>query len=129
MSLLEFQNESFDNDSKTILKNISVSIEKGDFISIVGPSGSGKSTFLKLCCHLISSTGGNITYKGKNITWYNPTELRKSIGYCFQTPYLFGDTVADNINFPFPLERAYYIFFKYKHSCIFEILHPYFYPL
>jgi putative ABC transport system ATP-binding protein len=99
--LLEFQNVSFDSEDKTILKNISVSIETGNFISIVGPSGSGKSTFLKLCSHLISPTNGSIIYKGKNVTDYNPTELRKSITYCFQTPYLFGDTVMENINFPF----------------------------
>ena len=101
MSLLEFQNVSFYDDDKIILKNILVSIEKDDFISIVGPSGSGKSTFLKLCSHLISPTNGNIIFKGKNFTDYSPTELRKSIAYCFQTPYLFGDTVMENINFPF----------------------------
>ncbi len=105
MSIIEFQNVSFDNDGKTILKNISISIAKGDYISIVGPSGSGKSTFLKLCSHLISPTGGNIIYKGKNITEHNPTELRKSIAYCFQMPFLFGDTVAENINFPFSIRN------------------------
>lgn len=105
MSLLEFQNVSFDNDDKTILKNISVNIDQYDFISIVGPSGSGKSTFLKLCSHLISPTIGNIVFKGKNFTDCNPTELRKSIAYCFQTPYLFGDTVMENINFPFSIRN------------------------
>lgn len=106
MSLLEFKNVFFNNDGKTILKNISVNIEPGDFISIVGSSGSGKSTFFKLCSHLISPTNGNILYKGKNITEYNPTELRKSIALCFQTPYLFGDKVMDNINFPFSLRNS-----------------------
>lgn len=103
MSLLDFDNVSFENDNKTILKNISVNIEPGDYISIVGPSGSGKSTFLKLCSNLISPTDGNITYKGKNIDSYNPTELRKSIMYCFQTPYLFADTVMENISFPYSI--------------------------
>ncbi|RCX14348.1 putative ABC transport system ATP-binding protein [Anaerobacterium chartisolvens] len=106
MSLLEFQNVSFDNEGKTILKNISVSIKQGDFISIVGPSGSGKSTFLKLCNNLISPAAGSIMYKGKNINEYNPTELRKSIAYCFQTPCLFGDMVIENIKFPFSIRNA-----------------------
>lgn len=106
MSLLEFQNVSFNNDNKEILKNITVSIQKGDFISIVGPSGSGKSTFLKLCSHLISPTNGTITFKDKNFTDYNPTELRKSIAYCFQTPYLFGNTVMENVNFPFSIRNV-----------------------
>ncbi|WP_127836786.1 ABC transporter ATP-binding protein [Clostridium prolinivorans] len=106
MSILEFQNVFFDNDGKTILKDISLTINQGDFISIVGPSGSGKSTFLKLCSHLISPSSGNIIYHDKNFMEYNPTELRKSISYCFQSPYLFGDTVMDNIIFPFTLRNA-----------------------
>ena len=106
MSFLEFQNVFFENDSTSILKNISINIEQDDFISIVGPSGSGKSTFLKLCSHLISPTKGNIIFKGKNFTDYSPTELRKSIAYCFQTPYLFGDTVMENVNFPFSIRNV-----------------------
>jgi len=105
VSLLELENVNFENDGKTILKNISLKIEPGDFISIVGPSGSGKSTFLKLCSQLISPTNGTITYHGKDFTQYNPTELRRTIAYCFQTPYLFGDTVMDNIKFPFAIRN------------------------
>jgi len=105
LSLLEFQNVSFINDGETILKNISLTIEKGDFISVIGPSGSGKSTLLKLSSHLISPTKGNIIFKGKNVTEYNPTELRKKIAYCFQSPYLFGSTVLDNLIFPFSIRN------------------------
>lgn len=105
LSLLEFQNVFFINDNKTILKNITISINSGDYISIVGPSGSGKSTFLKLCCHLISPTEGTIVYKGKSIMECSPMELRKNIAYCFQTPYLFGATVMDNISFPYAIRN------------------------
>ncbi|MDT8715967.1 ATP-binding cassette domain-containing protein [Clostridium sp. 19966] len=103
MPLLEFQNTFFINDNKTILKDITMSINQGDYISVVGPSGSGKSTFLKLCCHLISPTKGTIIYKNKSIMEHNPIELRKNIAYCFQTPYLFGETVMDNIYFPYQI--------------------------
>lgn len=105
LSLLQFKNVHFDNDGKNILKNICIDIESKDFISIVGPSGSGKSTFLKLCSHLINPSSGSITFKDKSITEYSPTELRKSIAYCFQTPYLFGDTVIENISFPFSIRN------------------------
>lgn len=101
MSLLTFQNVSFHHNEKEILTNISVEIEQGDYMSIVGPSGSGKSTLLKLCSHLITATNGTIVFKGKNFMDYSPTFLRTNIAYCFQTPYLFGDTVIENINFPF----------------------------
>lgn len=103
MSLLEFQNMFYIDDNKSILKDITIPINQGDYISVVGPSGSGKSTFLKLCCHLVSPTEGYIIYKNKSIMEYNPIELRKNIAYCFQTPYLFGQTVADNVSFPYQM--------------------------
>lgn len=117
MTLLKFQNVSFLSERKTILHNLSLDIEEGCFISIVGPSGSGKSTFLKLCCHLLSPSEGKITFRDKDIREYNPTELRRRIGYCFQTPYLFGETVEDDMSFPYAirnqelnLDRVYRLF-------------------
>jgi len=94
------------DDNRSILDDITISINSGDYISIVGPSGSGKSTFLKLCCHLISPATGQILYRNKSIEEYNPTDLRKDISYCFQTPYLFGDTVMDNISFPYSIRNS-----------------------
>lgn len=105
MSFLKLNNISFVKEDKQILKNIKLEIEKGDFLSIVGPSGSGKSTLLKLCCDLISPTEGNITFMDKDIAAYNPVELRKKINYCFQTPYLFGETVMDNLSFPYIVRK------------------------
>lgn len=101
LSFLELQNVSFADSEKPILKDVSVNVDANDFISIIGPSGSGKSTFLKLCSHLISPTSGDIMFKDKDFNEYNPTDIRRNIAYCFQTPYLFGDTVMENINFPF----------------------------
>lgn len=106
MALLQFENVSYVYDGKAILDDICVNIQPGEFISVVGPSGSGKSTFLKLCSNLISPTGGVVSYKEKNIWEYNPVELRKKIAYCFQTPYLFGDSVMENVAFPYSLRNS-----------------------
>lgn len=103
MSLLEFDKVYFERDGKAIIKDFSLKAEQWDFISVVGTSGSGKSSFLKLCCHLISPTRGKIIYQGKDMLEYNPMSLRKSISYCFQIPHLFGDTVEDNLIFPYDL--------------------------
>lgn len=105
MSLLEFYNVSFKNCDELIINNLSIKIKSGDFISIVGPSGSGKSTFLKLCNHLYSPSKGKILFKGTNLADLDPTDLRKSICYCFQTPYLFGRSVLDNVTFPFKVRN------------------------
>ncbi len=105
MALVELQNVNYSCDSKGIIKDFSLTIPAGDFISVVGPSGSGKSTFLKLCSHLISPTSGVILFNHKSVFNYNPVELRKDIVYCFQTPYLFADTVMDNLAFPFQIRN------------------------
>ncbi len=101
MSLLEFHKVTYVHDNKTVLKNVSVNVEAGAFLLITGPSGSGKSALLKLSCNLISPTRGEISFKSKSLYNYTPSELRKSITYCFHTPYLFGDTVMENLRFPF----------------------------
>lgn len=100
---LEIKNIHYKIGNKPILNGLSLEIKKGDCISIVGPSGSGKSTFLKLCADLITPSQGEIKFNGKSYCTYNPCELRKKISYCTQTPYLFGDTVMDNIEFPYKI--------------------------
>lgn len=105
LAQMRFQNVFYRDGEKTILDDLSIDIESGDYISIMGPSGSGKSTFLKLCCHLISPTDGTILFDGRDIMQQDPTELRKKICYCFQTPVLFGDTVEDNLSFPYTIRK------------------------
>lgn len=103
MSLIEFIDVSFESGNDKILDHISFIAENRDYISIVGPSGSGKTTLLKLCNHLISPTCGTILYNNRDLNEYEPTELRRKIIYCSQTPCLFPDTVMDNIKFPFQI--------------------------
>jgi putative ABC transport system ATP-binding protein len=105
LSLIQYKNISFADKGNSILKNININIEKGDYISIVGPSGSGKSTFLKLTASLISPTEGSIYFYNKPYNDINPIELRRRISYCFQTPYLFGSNVMDNLCFPFSIRN------------------------
>lgn len=105
LTQIKFQNVFYRDGENTILSNLSVDIEKGDYISVMGPSGSGKSTFLKLCCHLISPTEGKILFNDNDVMQQDPIELRKKICYCFQTPVLFGETVEDNISFAYSIRR------------------------
>lgn len=106
LSLLEFCNVSFKSNGESIINDFSLSLENGAFVSVVGPSGSGKSTFLKLCNNLHSPSSGKILFNGKDVLEYNPMELRKSICYCFQSPYLFGKTVMDNLTFPYKIRNT-----------------------
>ena len=103
MALLELSNISYAVKAKTIIRNVSLAVNEGDYLTIVGPSGSGKSTLLKLCSDLISPTLGSITYNGRNLTTIEPESYRKEVGYCFQRPYLFAKTVRRNILFPYDI--------------------------
>lgn len=117
MALLELSNISYIVKDKAIIRNASLAINEGDYITIVGPSGSGKSTLLKLCSDLISPTSGHITYNGCDLTTIDPESYRKEVGYCFQRPYLFAKTVRRNILFSYDIrgmkpdmERIRYLF-------------------
>lgn len=106
MIMLEAEGISFQHGGTTVLNNISFQVKQQDFILVTGASGSGKSTLLKLCGHLISPTCGIIRYQGRDYTEYGPIQLRQSIAYCFQTPYLFGTTVMENIVYPFAIRNT-----------------------
>ncbi|WP_373600605.1 ABC transporter ATP-binding protein [Paraclostridium bifermentans] len=106
MNILKIINVKYSSDKDEIIKGINLTVEKGDCISIVGQSGSGKSTFLKMLSDLISPTGGAIYYNGKDYKEINPIELRRKISYCIQIPYLFGESVYENLAFPFEIRNT-----------------------
>ena len=76
MEILKIKNITFKDKDNTILDNISLSIKKGECISIVGESGSGKSTILRLCADLISPSAGSIEYNNKNLKNTNNTSIK-----------------------------------------------------
>ncbi|MBO1198531.1 ATP-binding cassette domain-containing protein [Staphylococcus simiae] len=98
--LLEIKDLVYKADDRTILDKMNLQVDKGETIAIVGPSGSGKSTLQKQICNLISPTSGELYFKGKAFSDYNPEELRRHISYLMQNSYLFGETIGDNLKFP-----------------------------
>lgn len=105
MALLEIKQLSFEAEGKKILEDIQFTVENGEFISITGPSGSGKSTLLKIIATILSKTRGELIYEGRSIEQVDPVEYRKEVSYCFQSPVLFGDTVRDNLSFPYEIRQ------------------------
>ncbi|MGY3704215.1 hypothetical protein BW731_10020 [Vagococcus martis] len=105
-TLFNLENIFYSVQNQTILNNINLTIEAGDFITISGPSGSGKSTLLKMLASMITPTSGCLTYKGKTLKKERITDYRKEVSYFFQQPTLFDDTVMDNLKFPFDIRQA-----------------------
>jgi cell division transport system ATP-binding protein len=90
-------------DSVVALENVSVEVEKSEFVFIVGPSGSGKSTFIRLLLKEEEPTRGSIHVAGKNIGNLSPWKvpfLRRNIGTVFQDFKLLPEkTVFENVAF------------------------------
>ncbi len=102
MPLLEIKNLKKNFGELQVLKDINISIEKGEVLVIIGPSGSGKSTFLRCLNLLEQPSGGSIYYNGTDILKpkFNVVEYRRHVGMCFQRFNLFPFmTVLDNVTF------------------------------
>ncbi|MHA2052286.1 MAG: ATP-binding cassette domain-containing protein [Candidatus Hodarchaeales archaeon] len=106
-----------ERSSVVALKSVSLDIEFGDFIAVVGPSGSGKSTLLKILGGLMRPTAGSVNFEGQDITKTPEEELttfrREKIGYVFQEGTLLPDLTAfDNINQSMALAGISYTYRK-----------------
>lgn len=109
MALIELKNiyKSYplDGFELEILKNISLKIEKGEFVAIMGPSGSGKSTLMNILGCLDTPTSGHYTLDGKSVERLSSDELaeirNKKIGFVFQGFNLLSRTTAlENVELP-----------------------------
>ncbi len=90
-------NFSYKDRNFDILKNINLSIKKGEKVGIIGRVGSGKSTIAKLILNLYEPNKGSILVDNTDIRQIDPVDLRHAIGYVPQEPFLFMGTIRDNI--------------------------------
>ena len=96
------------DNKETIIKGISLKVNEGDFISILGPSGSGKSTLLYLLSTLENPTSGEVYYKGKAYSNMKKNEQsimrNEEFGFVFQNFNLINNlTLEDNVLLPITL--------------------------
>lgn len=104
---IEFDDVWFRYGEKWILKGLSLTVNKGETVAIVGPTGAGKSTIVQLLPRLYDVQQGQIRIDGKPLSWYTQKSLRENIAFVPQKPFLFLDTIAENISFgrPFSSEQ------------------------
>lgn len=94
---IEFKNVWFKYEENWVLKDLSFSVEKGQTVALVGPTGAGKSTIAQLLPRLYDVNQGSIEIDGIPLTDYKQRSLREGISFVAQKPFLFFDTVANNI--------------------------------
>jgi putative ABC transport system ATP-binding protein len=80
-----------------ILQDVSVAVDRGGALTLVGPSGSGKSTLLRCLNRLVEPTAGTVRFDGRDIRSLDPRDLRRRAALVMQTPVLFEGTVRDNL--------------------------------
>ena len=99
--LIEFKSVSYKYKETKIqaLKNITFEINSGETVGVIGDTGAGKSTILDLICRLFETDKGEILIDKKNINEYSLKSLRNCIGYVTQNPFLFSESILENIKF------------------------------
>ncbi len=100
---LELRNVSFkykDNE-RYVLRNVSMTIRKGEKLALVGENGAGKSTLIKLIMRLYDVTEGEILFGGVDIRRLNTKAYREKIGAVFQDFQIYGATLAENVKTDF----------------------------
>jgi ATP-binding cassette, subfamily B, bacterial len=99
---IELRNISFKYGTRTVIRDVSLSIEPGQMIGLVGPSGAGKSTLVNLICRFYDVAAGAIFVDGNDIRSFPVEEYRRNIGIVLQEPFLFYGTIAENIAYGRP---------------------------
>ena len=96
---IEYRDVHFTYDQREILHGVSLSIQRGMTVALVGQSGAGKTTFVDLLPRFYDVSGGAIYIDGHDIREYKVEDLRALMGNVNQEPILFNDTVYNNITF------------------------------
>ncbi|MFD0144104.1 MULTISPECIES: ABC transporter ATP-binding protein [unclassified Streptomyces] len=82
---------------KPLIEDLSLTVEPGQTVAIVGPTGAGKTTLVNLLMRFYEVTGGRITLDGVDVSAMTREDLRSGIGMVLQDTWLFGGTIAENI--------------------------------
>jgi len=96
---IEFRNVSFAYDGQPILREISFSVEPGEFVAIVGPSGSGKTTMVSLLPRFYEAGSGEVLIDGVDVKRYRLATLRDQIAIVLQEAVVLSGSIRDNLRY------------------------------
>jgi len=96
---IEFRDLTFSYGERPVLRSVSARIAAGETVALVGPTGSGKSTLMALLARLYDPPPGTVFIDGTDVRDLPLEGLRGAIGFVPQEPFLFSDTIGDNVAF------------------------------
>jgi subfamily B ATP-binding cassette protein MsbA len=100
---ITFENVAFSySEEASVLHDVSLHIEPGQIVGVVGPTGSGKSTVLSLIPRFYDATSGRVLIDGVDVTDYKLSALRAQVGFVLQETVLFRGTIRENIAYGRP---------------------------
>lgn len=94
---LEMENVTFAYEKEAVLENVTLSLEPGEAVALIGPSGAGKTTLASLVARLYDPQEGRILLQGQDVRQVDPRELRGQVAVIPQEPFLFPRTIAQNV--------------------------------
>ncbi|MCF8149386.1 MAG: ABC transporter ATP-binding protein/permease [Burkholderiaceae bacterium] len=99
---IELREVGFRYGNRSVIRNLSLTIQPGEMIGLVGHSGSGKSTLVNLICRFYDVTDGSIRVDGIDVRSLRVADYRRHIGLVLQDPFLFFGSIAENIAYGKP---------------------------
>ena len=99
---IEFENVCFSYDETPVLHDISIKLEPGKCLALIGPSGGGKTTMCQLLMRFYEADSGRITVDGRDIRGLTQASLRRNIGMIQQDVFMFAGTIRENIRYGRP---------------------------
>ena len=96
-NILDIRNLSFSFDDIEVLKDISLSVKKGEHIGLVGEVGSGKSVLFDIITRIYKPKAGEVFFEGEDILSMSPSKLREECAYALQESHMFSDSIENNL--------------------------------
>jgi putative ABC transport system ATP-binding protein len=103
--LLQMSDVSMQFGSTLLFSAFNLTLEQNETVGITGPSGSGKSTILRIANNLLTPTSGKVTFKGEDVSQYDPRQLRREMILVPQEASMFPGTIRDNLTWGLSIHK------------------------